>query len=184
MYLYSNVSKEYRRRLTALDFHEAGIILHPLTAVADNPPVVHDNAGVSRRLIPVGCNDDIPGRGFTHGNLIESFVMGQGIPKNGRAENVFWRRSQHDSLFCCLCEDDRYGQRVFRGAREWTSKIPGGHSDALKRRLGYSRTIGASRLFLCGVRAGPLIAIGLAGWKERCHGAGIWRPCHRTIMGS
>ena len=59
-------------------------------------------------------------------------------------------RVVHLSLFCCLCEDDRYGQRVFRRPYEGTPRVPGGHADALERRLGYSRTIGASWLAPCG----------------------------------
>ena len=79
--------------------------------------------------------------------------MRQGIPKNGRATNMVWRRSEHDSLFCRLCEDEGYGQRVFRRAYEWASKIPGRHTDALKRGLGYLRVISALRVFLSRTRA-------------------------------
>ena len=67
----------------SLDFQKAGIILHALAAVADNPSMVHDDAGVTRsRFFPAGFDDDVAGRGFTHGDLREPFVMQQGIPKD------------------------------------------------------------------------------------------------------
>jgi hypothetical protein len=116
--LDANVSKECHLLPIAFNFKKAGIIPDPLAAVADNPPMVHDNAGESRRLMPAGFNDDISRRGFTHGNLLEAFVVQERIPKNGRAQHVSWLCSQHDSLFCRLCEDDGYRCRVFRGARK------------------------------------------------------------------
>jgi len=77
-----DVSKCNHCRPTALDFQNAGIILHPLTTVADDPPVVHDDAGVSVRSARVGCDDNVSGRSLAHGHLLESFVMRQGTPKD------------------------------------------------------------------------------------------------------
>jgi hypothetical protein len=42
---HPNVSEKNQSRLAALNLNEPGIILHPLAAVADNPPMVHDDAG-------------------------------------------------------------------------------------------------------------------------------------------
>ena len=41
--------------------------------------------------------------------------------------------------------------------------IPGGHADALKRRLGYLRAIGARRLFASRANDSPLTPIRLTG---------------------
>jgi hypothetical protein len=71
-----------------------------------------------------GSNDDVAGRSFVHGDLLESFVMDQGGPKDGRAENMLGRRAQHDSLIGRLCEDEGYGQRMLRKAYGWPPKGP------------------------------------------------------------
>ena len=51
-------SKDCHLLPIAFNFKKAGIIPDPLAAAADNPPMVHDNAGESRRLMPAGFKDD------------------------------------------------------------------------------------------------------------------------------
>jgi len=75
--LHPNVSEDGHRRATALDFNEARIILHSIAAVTDDSSVVHDDAGVSVRLVRVGCNDDVSWHSVAHGNFPEAAVMQQ-----------------------------------------------------------------------------------------------------------
>jgi hypothetical protein len=79
---YSNVSEDGHALVIALDFQKTGIVLHPLAAIADNSPVGYDNTGKSRRLIPVGCDNDVSGRDFTDGDSPESLVMEQRVTKD------------------------------------------------------------------------------------------------------
>ena len=60
---------------------------------------------------PLG--DGLVGAEFPpHGHSIESFVMGQGTPENGGAENMLWRPSQNDSLIRRFCEDEGYRSKT------------------------------------------------------------------------
>jgi len=153
----TNVTEGGHRRVTALNFREAGIILHPLAAIADNPPMVYDNAGVSvRPLPPARTNDDISGRSLTHGDLVKSFVMRQRGPENGGAKDMFRWRPEHDSLIGSLCEDEGYGQRIFRKAFGWTPRVLGGHANALNRRLGNLHTLDPLQFFFSRGCAHPL----------------------------
>ncbi len=103
-----------------------------------------------------GSNDDVAGRSFVHGDLLESFVMDQGGPKDGRAENMLGRRAQHDSLIGRLCEDEGYGQRMLRKAYGWPPRVLGGHADALNRRLGDLHALDPLQFFLSRGCAHPL----------------------------
>jgi hypothetical protein len=66
--------------------------------------MVHDNTGVSVGLMPGGLDEDVSGRGLTHGYSLEAPVMQQGITKDRRAENMFRLCPKDDRLFCRLCE--------------------------------------------------------------------------------
>jgi hypothetical protein len=119
VFLYSNVAEEGDRRAFALDFDEAGVIPHALAAVADDSSIVHDDAGVSRRRLPAGLDDDVAGGGFSHVYWLETGVMCQGVPENRGAEDISRFRTRYDVLVCCLCEYDGYGGGVFGVARGW-----------------------------------------------------------------
>jgi hypothetical protein len=77
-----------------------------------------------------------------------------------------------------LFEDDGYRFRIFWRRCEWACKTPGGHANALNRRLGYPHPINALRLFRA--RARPLTAVGPAHCAGLFDGAGR-RLCGRAV---
>ena len=88
------------------------------------------------------------------------------------------RRSQRYSLYGCLCEDEGYGQSILRRAREWVSKVPGGHADALNRRLGYPKRIDRDGAGLAGMK---MVAEGIVDVPGRIGDISV--AGHKTIIG-
>ena len=153
----TNVTEGGHPRVAALNFREAGIVLYTLAAVADNPPTVHDDAGVAvRPLLPARPDDDVSRRSRAHGDLVEPFVMQQGGPKNRGAEDMLWRRAQNDSLVGRLCEDEGNGQRILRKAYGWPPWVLGGHADALECRLGDLHPLKSYQFSSARLCAGPV----------------------------
>ena len=89
--------------------------------------------------------------------------MQQAGIKDRRAKDMSWFRTQLDILIRRPREDNGYRRCVFRVARVCAWTTLNRRADALKRRFGYPRTVGASRLLFSRARAAPLTAVRLAG---------------------